>query len=157
MALFAIDWWSDDAADAILVLHATATLTMVGLIWFVQIVHYPLLARFGGHTSTEVADEHQRRTGYVVALPMAVEGFTTLALLADRPSDVWRGWPWIGAVLLAIVLASTVLLSVPLHAHMARAHDESTGRRLVLTNWPRTIGWSARGAICVVMVLQSVG
>lgn len=137
--------------------HVAATLTMVGLIWFVQIVHYPLLARFGSDTSIDVAEEHQRRTGYVVALPMAIEGLTTLALLADAPDAVWPGWPWIGAVLLAIVLGSTIFLSVPLHARMARAHDIDTGRRLVLTNWPRTIGWTARGAIGVVMVLQSVG
>jgi len=157
MALLALDWWSDDTAEVVLVLHAVATLVMVGLIWFVQIVHYPLLAQFGSHTSTSVAEEHQRRTGFVVALPMAAEGLTTLALLVDAPSTVWAGWPWIGAVLLAVVLASTVFLSVPLHARMARAHDELTGRRLVLTNWPRTIGWTARGAISAVMVLQSVG
>ena len=137
--------------------HTASTLVMVGLIWFVQVVHYPLLARFGAETSTSVAEEHQRRTGYVVALPMAVEGITTLALLVDAPSSVWVGWPWIGAILLAIVLLSTVLLSVPLHARMARAHDERTGRRLVLTNWPRTIGWTARGVISAVMVFQSVG
>ena len=157
MGLIAVDWWSNTTAEAILVVHTASTLVMVGLIWFVQIVHYPLLARFGAETSTSVAEEHQRRTGYVVALPMAVEGVTTLALLADPPSSVWVGWPWIGAVLLAIVLLSTVLLSVPLHARMARAHDERTGRRLVLTNWPRTIGWTARGVISAVMVLQSVG
>jgi hypothetical protein len=88
---------------------------------------------------------------------MAVEGVSTLALLVDPPSAVWTGWPWIGAFLLAIVLASTVFLSVPLHARMAHAHDERVGRRLVLTNWPRTVGWTARGCISVVMVLQSVG
>lgn len=157
MAFLEVVWWSDPSAEAILVVHTVATLAMVGLIWFVQIVHYPLLAQFGSHTSTSVAEEHQRRTGFVVALPMAVEGITTLALLVDPPSSVWIGWPWIGAVLLAMVLASTVLLSVPLHARMARSHDERTGRRLVLTNWPRTVGWSLRGAISAVMLLQSVG
>ena len=155
MALFAVDWWSNTTAEAILVVHTASTLVMVGLIWFVQVVHYPLLARFGADSSTSVAEEHQRRTGYVVALPMAVEGATTLALLADAPSSVWVGWPWIGAVLLAVVLLSTVLLSVPLHARMARAHDERTGRRLVLTNWPRTVAWTARGVLCAVMAVQA--
>lgn len=157
MALLGVDWWSNTTAEAILIVHVAATLVMVGLIWFVQIVHYPLLAQFGADSSTAVAEEHQRRTGYVVALPMAVEGITTLALLVDAPSSVWVGWPWIGAFLLAIVLLSTVLLSVPLHARMARSHDVRTGRRLVLTNWPRTVGWTARGAISAVMVFQSVG
>ena len=88
---------------------------------------------------------------------MAVEGFTTLALLADPPSGVWIGWPWIGAFVLAVVLGSTVFLSVPLHARMSRGHDERTGRRLVLTNWPRTVGWTVRGIICAVMVVESIG
>lgn len=157
MVILGFDWWSDDVGQWIVGLNAVATLVMVGLIWFVQIVHYPLLAQFGAHTSTAVADEHQRRTGMVVALPMAVEGFTSLALLADPPSDVWIGWPWLGAVVLAVVLGSTVFLSVPLHARMSRGHDVRTGRRLVLTNWPRTIGWTVRGIICAVMVVESIG
>lgn len=157
MVILGANWWSDEVGEWLVGLNASATLVMVGLIWFVQIVHYPLLAQFGAHTSTTVADEHQRRTGLVVALPMAVEGTTTLALLLDPPVGVWVGWPWIGAVVLAVVLGSTVLLSVPLHARMSRGHDERTGRRLVLTNWPRTIGWTVRGIICAVMVVQSIG
>ena len=31
----------------VLLAHAAATLFMVGLIWFVQVVHYPLFARVG--------------------------------------------------------------------------------------------------------------
>jgi len=83
---------------------------------------------------------------------MAVEGLTTLALLVDRPSDVAVMWPWLGAVLVAIALASTVFLSVPLHARMARAFDSTTGPRLVLTNWPRTIAWTLHGVVGVVML-----
>ncbi len=36
---------------AVLYLHAAATIFMTGLIWFVQVVHYPLfseVARLGG-------------------------------------------------------------------------------------------------------------
>jgi hypothetical protein len=51
-------------------------------------------------------------------------------------------------------LGSTILVSVPLHAKMALAHNDETGRRLVLTNWPRTIAWSARLALCGVMLTQ---
>lgn len=146
------DAWSDATAEALVVANAAAALVMTGLIWFVQIVHYPLLANVPADQSTRVAEEHQRRTSYVVALPMAVEGLTTLALLVDRPSDISVIWPWFGAVLVAIALTSTVLLSVPLHARMARAFDATTGPRLVLTNWPRTIAWTLHGVVGVVML-----
>lgn len=144
-------------ATTALLANTAATAIMVGVIWFVQHVHYPLLATFGVDRAGAVAIDHQRRTGHVVGLPMAVEGVSTLALLVTRPEGVWVGWPWVGAVLLAVALGSTVALSVPLHARMAADPQPDTGRRLVVTNWPRTVAWTARGIVCIVMVAQALG
>ncbi len=134
--------------------NSIATAVMVGVIWFVQIVHYPLLAQFGSTQSVAVAEQHQQRTGYVVGLPMLVEGVSTLWLLARTPDGVEELLPWVNAVLLAVALGSTLFLSVPLHAKMALAHNDETGRKLVVTNWPRTIAWTLRLALCVVMLTQ---
>ena len=142
----------NDVDSLLLLLNAVATWTMVGLIWFVQRVHYPLLALIGTDRARPVAIEHQRRTAQVVGLPMAVEGVTTLGLLVRPPDAVAPIWVWVNAVFLAVALGSTVLLSVPLHARMAEAPDASIGRRLVLSNWPRTVAWTARGVICAVML-----
>ncbi len=140
-----------------LVANLAATLVMVGIIWFVQHVHYPLLATFSVESAPQVALEHQRRTGHVVGLPMAVEGVTTLALLVVRPDGVSVIWPWIGAVLLAVALGSTLFLSVPLHARMASNPQADTGRRLVSTNWPRTVAWTLRGIVGIIMIAQALG
>jgi hypothetical protein len=129
---------------------------MTGVIWFVQHVHYPLLAQVQIGQAVAVAEEHQRRTGHIVALPMAGEGLTTLVLLARQPVGVTWCLPWIGAILLAVALGCTVLLSVPLHAKMATNPDAQVGKKLVATNWPRTIAWSLRAVVCVVMVAQMV-
>lgn len=143
-----------DFADIALVANVVATAVMVGVIWFVQRVHYPLLALVGTDRAAAVAIEHQRRTGQVVALPMAVEGVSTLVLLVERPDAVSIVWPWVGAVLLAVALGCTVLLSVPRHARMATAPDDEVGRSLVRTNWPRTAAWTLRGVVGIVMVIQ---
>lgn len=135
-----------------LLANTAATLVMVGVIWFVQVVHYPLLAVVPPESASTVALDHQRRTGWVVALPMTVEGVTTLGLLWRVPDGIDAWLPWSGAVLLAVALGCTVLLSVPRHARMAERPDARVGRELVLTNWPRTIAWSARGMVCVVML-----
>lgn len=140
-----------------LIANMAATFVMVGVIWFVQHVHYPLLATVPVDSASQVALDHQRRTGHVVGLPMAVEGVSTLVLLANRPDGVGVMWPWVGAVLLAVALGSTVLLSVPLHGQMASDPRPETGRRLVLTNWPRTVAWTLRGVVCVVMAAQAWG
>ena len=118
----------------------------------VDLADHPHIATF----CPVLAEEHQRRTGHVVALPMAVEGLTTLALLARQPVGVTWYLPWIGAILLAVALGCTVFLSVPLHAKMATNPDAQVGAKLVATNWPRTIAWSLRAMVCVVMVAQMV-
>jgi hypothetical protein len=103
----------------------------------------------------DVAVEHQRRTSWVVGFPMALEGVSTLWLMFDTPDGVNRLVPWIAGGILGIVLLSTVFLSVPLHARMAENPEPSIGRRLVTTNWPRTIGWSTRGVLVAVMLWQA--
>jgi len=140
--------------NSILLANFVATCLMTGVIWFVQWVHYPLLAKVPVDRAVETAIDHQRRTGQVLAIPMAVEGFTTLGLLIIRPESVPIFWPWFGAVLLAVALGSTVFVSVPLHAKMATNPTADVGRRLVVTNWPRTIAWSLRAVVCSVMILQ---
>ena len=143
-------------SEIILLANFVAATVMTGVIWFVQWVHYPLLASVPVDRAVEIAIKHQRSTGQVLAIPMAVEGFTTLGLLISRPEGVQIIWPWIGAVLLAVALGSTVILSVPLHAKMVANPTAEVGRRLVVTNWPRTIAWSARAVVCTVMLMQYV-
>lgn len=145
------------SAQAAVLLSAqlVATLTMVGLIWFVQVVHYPLFAAVGPERFVAYEVAHQRRTSYVVGPPMMVEGITTLALLVAPPDGVGRLLPLIGAGLLAVVHASTVFLQVPAHRRLSVAHGAGTIRRLVRTNWIRTIGWSARGGIALAMLLMA--
>ena len=140
--------------NLILLANFVATCLMAGVIWFVQWVHYPLLAKVPVDRAVETAIDHQRRTGQVLAIPMAVEGFTTLGLLIIRPESVHIFWPWFGAVLLAVALGSTVFVSVSLHAKMATNPTADVGQRLVVTNWPRTIAWSLRAVACSVMILQ---
>lgn len=137
-----------------LLANAASTLFMVGLIWFVQRVHYPLLSHVDVDQQISVGAEHQRRTGQVVGLPMAIEGVSTLLLLVDRPDQVAWGLPWIGAILLAVSLGSTVFLSVPLHQKMVSQPNTEIGKKLVATNWPRTISWTLRGVICLAMCAQ---
>jgi hypothetical protein len=85
---------------------------------------------------------------------MAIEGVSTLVLLVARPDQVTWWLPWIGAILLAISLGSTLFLSVPLHEKMVSRPSADIGKKLVATNWPRTISWSLRGVVCIAMCAQ---
>lgn len=142
--------------DVVLLLNTVASWTMVGVIWFVQVVHYPLLSVVPVESAASVAVEHQRRTGWVVLIPMTVEGVTTLLLLGLVPEGVAWFVPWLAGIPLAVALLATVLLSVPRHARMAAHPDATVGRELVTTNWVRTIAWSVRGIVTAGMLIATL-
>lgn len=143
----------------ITLVHLIATTVMTGVIWFTQIVHYPLFARIPATMSPTHAAENQNRTSYVVGAPMLVEGLCAIALFVDPPGDSSRLLPFVGGALLAMVLLSTIALQVPRHAELATDLTQSdidhTVQRLVRSNWIRTIGWSARTVIAAVLVSQA--
>jgi hypothetical protein len=138
---------------ALLALHLAATAAMFGLIWFVQVVHYPLFAAVGrdGFVSYETA--HRRRTAFVVGPLMAAEGLSAVVLVVAPPAGVGPALPVAGLVLLGVIHMSTVWLQIPQHAELNEGYDDATVRRLVRSNWVRTLGWSGRCAIAVAMVI----
>ena len=85
--------------------------------------------------------------------PMAAEGLTALALVAA--SDGVSQLLALGLCCARLVTASTVLLQVPLHSRLAQRWNAADAHRLVQTNWIRTVGWSVRGVLALVMVAQA--
>lgn len=132
----------------VLAAHAFATLFMTGLIWFVQVVHYPLFDRVGKAEFAGYERQHTRRTGWVVGGPMLLE-LGLAVVLAGSPGGTTA---WCGLGLFGIIWLSTAVGQVPLHRRLEWGFDPLAHRRLVRGNWVRTIGWSLRGALAVLML-----
>jgi hypothetical protein len=133
---------------ALLIAHAVATLGMTGLVWFVQLVHYPMFAAAGPAAFPAYEEEHTRRTNWIVAPLWGTETVTALALLVLDPGPL----TWIGAALIGALWVSTVFVQVPCHRLLSVGWDADTHRRLVRTNWARTVMWSARAAIALALL-----
>ncbi|MBI1338452.1 MAG: hypothetical protein GC164_16035 [Phycisphaera sp.] len=125
---------------------------MVGLIWFVQIVHYPLFARVGGDVFAVYEWHHTRQTTWVVAPLMLTELVSAVAIVLWPPRAVAPSLAWSGLVLLAVIWLSTALLQVPCHRKLERGFDPRVARRLVSSNWVRTVAWSLRGLVALGML-----
>lgn len=135
--------------------HLAATAAMAGLIWFVQLVHYPLFAAVGREGFVAYEAAHMKRTSWVVGPLMGIEGVAALAIAALVRNEVGLALTIAGLVLLAVIHASTVFFQVPAHTKLAREYDDATQQRLVRTNLVRTIGWSARTAVATAMVVNA--
>ena len=140
----------------LLAVHASATAAMVGLIWFVQIVHYPLFAAVGENSFVDYEALHTVRTGWVVGPLMGVESLSAVVIAVGLTDEVGVALAVVGLVLLVGIHASTILLQVPAHRRLSTGFDASVHRRLVRTNWIRTVGWSLRGLVAVAMLVVAV-
>lgn len=137
--------------------QAVASLGMVGVLWVMQLVHYPLLALVPDEAFVAYEDQHRRRISLIVGPAMAIELVTAVALVLVRPESVPLGLLVAGVALLVVVLATTAFVSAPLHVRLAAGKDPALIDRLVATNWIRTAGWSGRGAVALAMVVLVVG
>ena len=114
--------------------QAFTSAAMCGLIWFVQLVHYPLFAAVTGDAAVRYSREHQRRTPWVVVPLMVVEFVTAAWLAAAPPPEVGRGPALAGLALVCLLGLSTGLVQMPLHSRLGRhGHDAATIGRLVGT------------------------
>ncbi|MDB6138440.1 MAG: hypothetical protein JWO94_1512 [Verrucomicrobiaceae bacterium] len=133
-------------------LHAAATWALVGLIWTVQVVLYPQFH----HVGREHFDAYH--AGHMMRITLALAPL----LLVEMGSAGWLLWQgersgWFLASLpfMGVNIGSTFLLQVPLHGRLSTQYSEAVIRRLIVTNWVRTLAWTARGG-CVLMWLRMV-
>lgn len=126
---------------SLLVLHALSTFALTGLIWTVQVVHYPLFASVGKEAFAAYHARHVQRMTIVVAPLMLAEAATATILLFRDPT--WR----VPALLLLGIWLSTAFVQVPCHRRLEAGQDPAVIRRLVGTNWIRTGLWTARAVL----------
>ena len=133
-----------------------ATVYMTGVIWFVQIVHYPLFAGVDGDGFVDYERRHAALTTYVVAPPMLIEALTAVLLLWMYPPTAAAWQAWLGLGLVAVIWFSTAFLQIPCHEALGKHFDADVHQRLVSTNWIRTAAWSLRSVLMLWMVARGL-
>jgi hypothetical protein len=124
---------------------------MVGLIWMVQTVNYPLFLRVPASQFAGYERGHTRRMGSLLAIPAGVEVVTAAALVWVRPDGVGLGLVLGSGALLAGIWIMTALVQAPLHSRLTARHAPDLIRRLILSNWWRTGSWTVRGVLVAAM------
>ncbi len=140
------------SAAMLLVANAAATWFLTGLIWVIQVVHYPLFSYADRATYPDFAAAHSRLITLVVGPAMLVELVTAVWLVVDRPEVLSARMAWAGLALVGVIWASTAVLQVPMHNQLASGYDVRAHGWLVTSNWIRTAAWTAR-AVAMVVVL----
>ncbi len=137
--------------DTIFLINTFCTFFMTGLIWFVQLVHYPSFRFLNEENFAKFHKHHSVRTGIIVMPVMSIE-------LATSGVLVWtEGWLTLNAFgfyLVVLIWLSTFLLSVPKHNALKHGKVDSLIDGLVNTNWFRTILWSIKSGLSLWVLLE---
>lgn len=125
---------------------------MTGVIWIIQLIHYPSFRFIDFQKFSNFQKFHTTTITFVVGPMMTLEIFSALYLLILN--DFSAFWIIQMIVLVAIWLC-TAFLSVPLHTLLAQPHISDIERLqvtqiLVKTNWPRTLLWSFRSLLLLI-------
>lgn len=129
---------------------------MVGITWFVQVVHYPLLDKLSKYRPAAYEQSHIRLATWVVAPPMVVEMLSAVAFVFIHPSGIPSPLTWAGLSLVLLIWLSTATLQAPKHEILALQYVETVHRSLVRTNWIRTVAWSLRGLLLLYALFKTV-
>jgi hypothetical protein len=136
----------------LLLLHFFVTSALTGLIWTIQVVHYPLFSYVATDRFVRFEQTHSFRISTLVGPLMGTELVCALIIAWKRSAEFPTVLAWGSLALLMLIHLCTVIFSVRAHTVLGRGFDSTAHRMLVRTNWIRTVGWSVRSVLAAYML-----
>ena len=127
--------------DLVFKTHIFTSFFMTGLIWLIQIVHYPLMSKVGGMSFVQYHSLHSKYISFIV-MPIMLLELASFALIYLGEVPFKRIDLMAIGIPLGVIWLTTAFLSVPAHNILANGFNETAFNKLVNTNWLRTIAWS---------------
>jgi hypothetical protein len=133
-------------------IHAFVTWALMGLIWHVQVVQYPLFLAIGPESFSRYHFGHCLRITFLVVPLIFLEALTAVWLIWEGE----RGSLFLLTLsLIGLAWFSTFFYQAPIHHRLImEGRSDALIRRLVRTNWLRTWAWTARAFIVGWICLQ---
>ena len=125
-----------------LVIHLIATSIMVGVIWVIQLVHYPSFHFIELKQYTTFQRFHMSRISYVVIPAMVTELFTLILIIISM--DQIDTLVLASAILLIFIWLMTAVFFSGVHQKLTLGYDQTVVDKLVKLNWGRTLLWTLR-------------
>ncbi|GAB4193467.1 MAG: hypothetical protein Tsb0015_16260 [Simkaniaceae bacterium] len=141
-----------DAAKATLLIQVFTTFMMVGIIWFIQIVHYPLYSKIKeGFPAYEKM--HLRRTSYIVGPIMLIEAVSAIFLVGLVSDVLMARLASLNLIFVILIWLSTFLFQVFQHQRLAVRFSHRMHHILLNSNWFQTICWTCKAIILLWMLI----
>ena len=122
--------------------HLIFTSIMTGVIWVIQIVHYPSFHFIEKELYTAFQKFHMNKISIIVIPIMLAELITGVMLLLDKSSR--SPFLIISFVILVLIWLITGVFFSKAHNELMTGYQELVVNQLVVMNWIRTLLWTLR-------------
>ncbi len=129
-----------------------STFYLIGLIWVIQLLHYPLFEKVGESAFELYHAEHTERIVLALSLPVLVSLGSSLLLLVVRPPGIADWMVWLNLSLNLLFWIVTATIQIPLHTTLSAGFKTTVIRALVDSNWWRTSIWTVEGFLLLIML-----
>lgn len=136
---------------SIFYIHLFSTLFMTGLIWVIQILHYPSYDFIDGNKFTDYQQFHTTRITYIVGPMMLIEVFTGVYLTVVNDWALLFTLNFLG---LGVIWLTTLVFSIPSHNKLSLGFNPGAVSYLIKTNWIRTLTWTARSCLLTYFLIR---
>ncbi len=136
----------------IFLLNLVLAFIAVGLIWTIQLVHYPSMRFIPKERFVEYHNFHSIRISFLAIPLMVTELGTSLILFYQNYNNAIQTIFLINLVIVALIWLSTFLIQVPLHNALSKEKQSEKLSKLICTNWIRTILWTARSILMILFL-----
>ncbi|MDG2188051.1 MAG: hypothetical protein P8K67_00190 [Candidatus Marinimicrobia bacterium] len=127
--------------DLLFFLNVISAFLLTGVIWTIQIVHYPSFHYIDKLSFINFHHFHERRISIIVMPLMLIELTTSTALYINNMSSIVFA---LNLLIVVLIWCSTFFIQVPIHSILSQKKDKKLIEKLVNTNWIRTFLWSMR-------------
>ena len=121
-------------------IHLISTAIIVGIIWVIQVVHYPSFYFIERDEYVSFQKFHMDKISYIVVPVMLIESISGFILIYNELNTVLL----ISMILLFFIWVLTGIFFVPIHQKLTSGYQEELVEKLVKINWFRTTFWTIR-------------
>ena len=129
----------------LLLIHLLSTAVMVGIIWVIQIVHYPSFHYIDKDRYVSFQNFHMNKISYIVIPVMSIEAISGIILLYNDQTVLFI----ISLIILLVIWTLTAFYFTRTHQLLANGYKKDIVRKLVQANWVRTGLWTLRLLILI--------
>ena len=126
-------------------IHFLSTSLMVGIIWVIQLLHYPAFHFIKEIDYVEFQHFHMQRISFIVVPAMILELLSAFMLVYYIRSNLLT----VCLIILLVIWLITFVFFTKLHQSLLDGYDKKIVDKLVKINWSRTILWSLRLIILI--------